>query len=351
VVDVVVRDGSGRPVPDLGADDFEVYEDGARQRITSFEFVDLTLGSTPLQSPSAEAHTVAAAPRYVSDHAVIAMAFEELSAQGRQLAEKAAGAFVSGHLGAGDAVGVFAVDRALHMLMAYTTDRAALRRAIDVAAQRAGYPLERAGQVPGAEFGSAQGGQPSQATKDESPYFRASATFRALDRLIESMRPLPGRKAVVLFSEGLALGPSKDSAIMPGRHWHDDDNWLSDNRYERFVHLIERANSAQVAFYTFDAAGLRIDSPLVDACFGCAPYVGLQFLADETGGAFVENTNDLAAGIRRVAADLHQYYLLGYTPTNSKVDGTFRKISVKVRRRNVTVLARKGYRARGKAER
>jgi len=84
--------------------------------------------------------------------------------------------------------------------------------------------------------------------------------------------------------------------------------------------VFERANRAHVAFYTFDAAGLRIESPLIQKCFGCAPYVGLEMLADETGGAFVENTNDLVGPVRRVGDDLRHYYLLGYTSTNPTLD-------------------------------
>lgn len=351
VVDVVVRDESGRPLPGLGAGDFDVYEDGARQRITSFEFVDLSQRPLLVGRSSQPAVTRSSESQQVADRAVVALVFEELSPQGRQLANQGALGFVSTQMGMSDVVGVFAVDRALRVLAPYTTNPAALRHAITLAAQLPGYPLEHSGGVPGAEFGSEQAGQPSGATKDDSPYFRAAATFGALDRLIESMRRLPGRKAVVLFSEGLALGPPEDSALTPRSRWHDDDTWLSDNRYERFSRIIEHANGAHVAFYTFDAAGLRAESPLARNCFGCPPYVGLQFLADETGGAFVENTNDLRSGIGRAAADLHQYYLLGYTSTNGRHDGKYRRIRVSVRRSGVTVLARKGYRAPRSSER
>ncbi len=76
----------------------------------------------------------------------------------------------------------------------------------------------------------------------------------------------------------------------------------------------------------------------------------MQTLAEETGGAFVENTNDLAVGARRVGDDLHHYYLLGYASTNAELDGKYRHITVRVRRPDVEVLARKGYKADAKPD-
>ena len=49
--------------------------------------------------------------------------------------------------------------------------------------------------------------------------------------------------------------------------------------------------------------------------------------------------------MKRIVDDLSSYYLLGYTSTNGKLDGRFRKISVRVKRPGVDVRARRGYRA------
>ena len=136
--------------------------------------------------------------------------------------------------------------------------------------------------------------------------------------------------------------PAEDKSLLGGNA-PAPDSWLSDNRRDHFDRVVAHANRAHVAFYTFDGAGVRIESRNVQqACFGCAPYVGLQFLADETGGVFVDSTNDLRESVRRVGADLGHYYLLGYTSTNSRVDNKFRRLQVKTRRADVTLLARKG---------
>ena len=76
----------------------------------------------------------------------------------------------------------------------------------------------------------------------------------------------------------------------------------------------------------------------------------LRTLADATDGLAVVNTNDLAGGARRIVNDLSTYYLLGYQSTNTKLDGRWRVITVRVKTPGVQIRARKGYRALTEAE-
>ena len=69
---------------------------------------------------------------------------------------------------------------------------------------------------------------------------------------------------------------------------------------------------------------------------------GSESIASDTGGFSVNNTNNLAKGIQRIASETQMYYLLGYIPTNAARDGRFRKIGVEVKRKGVSVRARRG---------
>ena len=70
----------------------------------------------------------------------------------------------------------------------------------------------------------------------------------------------------------------------------------------------------------------------------------MNSIAVETGGFLVDNTNDLRAGLRTIAKDTDTYYLLAYEPTNTKRDGGFRRIEVRLPAvRGVTVRTRSGY--------
>jgi hypothetical protein len=79
-----------------------------------------------------------------------------------------------------------------------------------------------------------------------------------------------------------------------------------------------------------------------------AAVSGSEVVATDSGGFVVRNTNDLAAGVQRIANETRAFYLLGYTPSNTARDGRFRKIEVKLKNgRGLTVRARRGYFAPG----
>jgi len=70
----------------------------------------------------------------------------------------------------------------------------------------------------------------------------------------------------------------------------------------------------------------------------------LRKLSEETGGRVIEtNSKSSSEAFQQIARELRTQYLLGYTPTNTKLDGTFRRIEVKVRSGSVKVDARRGY--------
>ncbi len=129
----------------------------------------------------------------------------------------------------------------------------------------------------------------------------------------------------------------------------------------RFRDLIERARRANVVFYPVNPAGLEVfDIPINQA--GATQNLKAQFdritmranhlmeVANNTGGLAVVNTNGLDAGFDRIASQLSAYYVLGYYSTNSKFDGRYRQIDVKLKVPGLQVTARRGYRAPTEAD-
>jgi hypothetical protein len=174
------------------------------------------------------------------------------------------------------------------------------------------------------------------------------------------MGALPGRKSIVLFSEGIAVPDAIEA---------------------KFRTVVDTANRGNVAIYAVDAKGLRLHSEQAATARGLAelrgvgdddqrpdmvaerdrrrsrtsdlergafllhkdPAASLGTLARETGGFLIDGTNDLAAAFQRIDADRRFHYLLTYTSTNAALDGTYRRIAVKVKRRGAEVRARSGY--------
>jgi uncharacterized protein (DUF2141 family) len=111
-----------------------------------------------------------------------------------------------------------------------------------------------------------------------------------------------------------------------------------------------------------DARGLYNPDPIVDASQRMLSLGGsgakrqyaiqsaqanedvLAELADATGGTFFHNDNDLAAGLKQVAAQPEFVYVLGFSPQNLKYDGAFHSLKVVVKTpRGLELQARRGY--------
>lgn len=343
LVDVVVRDRQGVVVTDLDAAGVEVLEDGVRQTITLFDAprgrqtpATSTDPGLPASPPGSSNST--GVPR------LVALVFHELGPEARAAAQKAARVYLEEQKGPDVFVGVFAIDRALHTLVPYTRDLGALERGVRTAIMRPGCPESSDGDIAPAESGGGESCSRGLSTRE-----RTNATLNALTAVIEAAHLVPGRKSVLLFSEGIPL--ESESDVM-----------------DRFNAVTGRANRSGLSFYTVDAAGLRARSPSAkarktlreftadpprtdltsstispDQVMFSEPYVALSRLANETGGAFLDNTNGLERAARRMGEDLRSFYLLGYVPTNAALDGHFRRIDVRVNRPNVTVQARAGY--------
>jgi len=405
LLDAVVRDKKGRPVQDLTADDFEVYEDGVRQQIRSARLVKREAGATPAAAAESAPKTdvtptTAPARAPLTDAAgvsAIALVFDRLSPEARSFARDAALSYAGDGLQSGNFVGVFNIDLALRVAQPYTTDARLVREAISnsgtqgssahastvervqgLSTQQQSLGTTVAAGISAASAGgqgnSSAGQQASAAGAARADQIfaemeqRSLEVFEMLERdqqgyattngllaVVNSMRRLPGRKALVFFSEGLAIPPGVQAY---------------------FRSVINSANRANVSIYAVDAAGLRVISgnkmardeisrmanqainrggdeqtgrPLTmglernEDLLRSNPQSGLGQLASETGGFLIADTNNLKGRLRQVDEDLRTYYLLTYTPQNQNYDGRFRQIEVKLKRSGLDIQSRKGY--------
>ena len=398
LVDVVVHDKKGEPVRDLKQSEFQITEDGVRQTIGSF--TPIMEGAIPPATATAPAggggtalasRSLAGATAPVAvGPTVTALVFDRLTAESRRIAVHAAQSYIASKSEMSGYVGIFGIDLALSPYAPFTRDAGVLKAGLDKVAERAtstsnskdarekATTLEQAADAASQsaatqEAAAGPGGNSVGTGTGDAMLAQMQANmirdFDAMERdqsgyavtdglfaIIEQMRRLPGRKSLVLFSEGIAL-PTAVQRL--------------------FLGVTDAANRANVAIYTMDAAGLRAESEQAsirdqinragaggggilgggktgggalsqslennEDVLRQDPRYGLLGLAHDTGGTAFDNTNSLRQGFDRIESDQRNYYLLGYSPTNEKLDGKFRTIDVKVSRPGVTVSARKGY--------
>jgi len=210
-----------------------------------------------------------------------------------------------------------------------------------------------------------------QASAEQVEQIRNQVSLSAIKSLITHMGGLKeGRKALILVSEGYSniLPASMRSPIasIPGFGNPNAGNasaGLNDPNEERYAFfasqdlefymrgVYEVASQYNVAIYPVDPRGLPVFEFDVDQ--SVAPGLDRQFLANtqqtlrnlaiETDGRAILNRNDVDVGMKQIVRDSSAYYLLGYNSTQTKSDGKFHAITVRVKRPGVQVRSRKGY--------
>jgi hypothetical protein len=126
---------------------------------------------------------------------------------------------------------------------------------------------------------------------------------------------------------------TQDSAILTRMYEFDQTR--------AFANLAATANAQDVAFYAIDAAGLTMggmsSAEFASAQDPLSASVGrhnltdsLRYLADETGGLAIINTNDIAPRLNLVAQDMYTYYSIGY-PLQASGKDKVHKVKVKLR--------------------
>ncbi|MCC6987936.1 MAG: VWA domain-containing protein, partial [Acidobacteria bacterium] len=361
-VDAIVTDRQGNPVTDLTQDDFEVIEDDKRQTIDTFRLVKIDT-QAPVQTPgrltTRQDEENAAADE---DARIFVFFLDEYHVRlgNSMAARKHLIDFVQTQLGPKDLVSVMYPLSPLDSVI-LTRDHRQLVNAIDR------FQGRKFDYTPRNALEDRYANQPTEVVER----IRRQVSLSALTGLSVKLGALrEGRKAIVLVSEGyIALLPPQlrgAMATMPGLGNPNRNNPLAgENNFQedraRFTaeldvqselqRVFEEANRSNTAIYAVDPRGLSTgEFDIQDNVAGRASQDALrqtqntlQVLAGETDGRAIINRNDLAAGMKQIVRDSSAYYLLGYNSTQSRSDGKFHPIKVRVRRPGVQVRARKGY--------
>jgi VWFA-related protein len=295
-IDVVATTGDGQPIHNLKASDFELFEDGVRQDIRTFEFINFS--SPPLLPPLPPGLT----GNEIEPGGIFTVVLDEIGIQvdDVQAVRRAAQRFFDETLQPNDHVAVVrsGVDSGFFL----TNDRAL---AIDAIAQSTGRRERTLGlEAPGGAEPEIQESPSTIETFGTAEDGRNS--FRVLASVVDRLSVIPARrKAILWFSRGGDLPQNYVESLELGRPVGRDD--------DVFSRLIQRARAGNVAIYTVDPRGLQ--APGADTSRDLNPFdVGaLRDLAALTGGRSVL-TNDINGQLAKVAAENRAYYLLGYEP-------------------------------------
>jgi VWFA-related protein len=309
-VDVTVTQRGDEPVTDLTVADFEITDDGVPQTVETLKFVqvDGTRQSNldePLEIRSKE-HALLEASRedvrlfaiFLDDYHIAKR--PEITLPLREALTK----FVN-QLGPNDLVALMEPLTTLYDLK-YTRSKTELLNRIRAFEGRLGETFPVKSVI-----------EEAQLSQRNWMELRSGVTLSALKALATQMGGLrEGRKSILFFSQGPGVRPGS-----PNDHLMQE--------------IDEAANRGNVTIHVIDPR------PLGSVGFGGDTI--LRRLAADTGGRAILNTNNPMEQLTSVMADASAYYLVGYTPSRRGNDGKFHEIKVRVKRRGVQVIARKGY--------
>lgn len=371
-VDAAVTDREGRHVTDLEPEDFEVLQDGIPQKISHFSFIRTgsvrPRGATPQRA--APAAVPAPSPRLRREEVrrTIALVVDDLglSFESAYRVRRALRKFVDEQMEPGDLVAIVRTRAGMGALQQFTTDKRQLHAAIErvrcLPFGRVGAAsFEPAGQQQWSMPAPGKGEEPSAGVRHDefTGQFYAVGTLGAIRFVVNGLKEMPGRKSVVLFSENMPIQNSEG---------------LNRSMVQALERLTDLANRAAVVIYSIDPRGLQwLGMSAADNLSGRKSIFedvdqeqevedllearrneyfesqnGLVYLARETGGMFLGNSNDMNELLGRAMADQEGYYLLGYRPDTATWDEKtgkpkFHRVRVRVKRPGLRVRSRNGF--------
>jgi VWFA-related protein len=373
-MDVIVKDESGRFIPDLTKDDFEVFEDGVKQDLVSMTVVSGGRVSNVLEAaPAAPPEGVILPPvRRVNDTSgrifLVFLDDLHLQFQGtgrvRQLVEKIGKELIH----EGDMFGIVSSGPS-SIAIDMTYDK---RRLNDALKKVTGDGLK-----PSEIINTGSGSEGITELRH-----RAHVAFTTMLEALNNLEKVTNRrKALVWVSEGYDFNPFQDSRLGfrdpsspflqnqsnvmhnnpdtgDGSTQRQNDPLLEQQKQQEtfsdadlamdLAEVTRAANRANTTIYTIDPRGLiaggdideQVD-PSEWANFVRKTQESMRVLADETGGLAVVNQNDMDKALKRIDAESSDYYVLGFYSNNPDPTHRRRQLSVKVTKPRLTVTSQR----------
>ncbi|MCI0663126.1 MAG: VWA domain-containing protein, partial [Acidobacteria bacterium] len=181
---------------------------------------------------------------------------------------------------------------------------------------------------------------------------RSGGTTRVYDAidlvLTERLADIPGRKAVVLFSDGVDTGSFLATARSSIDLLEESDVLVYVIQYDTREDVREKIQG--VGRGQHDPRQVLTRGATEEEYRRANRY--LKEVADHSGARMfkVEMLGDVTQAFQLIADELRHQYMLSYYPSNDKRDGNYRRIRVVVNQPNTAVRARKGYRAENETQ-
>ena len=354
-IDAVVTDRKGNQVTDLRADELEMLENGKPQKITEFSYIKLARTAATDNKPAeTNATPIPEPPKRLRREEVrrtLALIVDDLrmSFDSVRFTKEALKKFLDEQLHPTDLVAIIRTAGGTGALQTFTSDRQQLNTAVEKLkwVPRIGNSAQAFANIRQETMQIAERNMLDNTNElDDLNQMRkdlfAVGTLGALNYVINGLREMPGRKSIILFSDGLQIfNPSEPTG--------------SSRILNSLQLLLDLANRASVVINTIDVRGLAtLGLTAVDNTWNMSPaqveaklaqrkanffdsQSGLNYLAAQTGGLAIRNQNDMNSGVKQIMQDQAGYYLVGYRPDDATFDSVkgrtkFHHVSLKVKR-------------------
>lgn len=397
-IDVRVTDRDGTSVEGLTVEDFVVFRDGLEIRPTNFYAVadgrpvSSPSPAAPGESPASEVapeatpeveepappSRPAAIEPLAPEHRLWLVIFVDnynIDPTERDRVVPAIRQFIGRTLRPGDRVTLATYDRALEMRVSFTEDLALVQNALEALDDDSGLAVVRRRELIDTlrrieDARNASGALAYARQYAEELMDGVERTVEALERFVDTLGGLPGRKALLHVSSGIPMLAGEELFQIVGEKYNLSQAFAEIPRHDTsraFERLDRLANAHRVVFYTLDAGGNRgmefgnaeyggfLDSDIRRSLDSLVPenlQSPLRLMAIETGGQAIVNRNEIRPALEEVAEDFRSFYSLGISSSGVE-SGREHSIEVKLRdqSRDWTVRHRTGYRSKTRATR